>query len=716
MVVMNTPILSAAWHRVADLRPRLRSGVTVQRQRHRNQTWYRLTSPLSGRRHRVNAAAYRFIGRLDGRRTVGEAWEALVEDCGDAALSQDDTIRVLGQLNAAELVQCERTPDLEQLFRQYRARARRRRWLEMNPLAIRVRLFDPSRVLSAFDSGLPRLFSPGALVVWICTVLPAALLAAIHWTGLQAYAASHLDTPRYLLLGWLVYPFMKALHELGHALAVRRWGGEVHDVGFTLFVLVPVPYVDASAASGFPRRARRATVSAIGILIEIFIAALAFYAWLNVENGLVRDIAFVAMLIGAVSTVLFNGNPLLRFDGYHVLCDILDLPNLDTRSRAFWRHAVERRLLGLDGPHFETAAGERKWLVAYAPLAWLYRLYVGFLIVLWVAAKSAAAAILIAVTLAGMLLIAPAVALVRDVLNHPQASDRSRAKGILAAATLGSALAIALAPMPYGAVAPAVIWLPERAQVRAETDGFVQRLAVRDGEPVKAGEVLVVLDDPALLASQAEARARLLALRVRQYQAFNADRAQAPSLAQAISHAEAELARIDARIAQLEIRSAASGRVVFVRPEDLPGSFVKKGDAVAYVLQGEEAIVRAAAAESDAALIRERLVGAVVWLEEMPGATMTAKVRRDFPAATFRLPSPALADRNGGSIVTDVADSEHLRTLEPVLLIDVALPRGAVRRIGGRAWVRFDFGRAPLAVQWSQSIRQLLLRHFEGVV
>ncbi|MCI3950580.1 MAG: hypothetical protein K0R53_65, partial [Burkholderiales bacterium] len=606
LVVVRGPLLSPLWYRVSDLCPRLRAHVRVYRHRYRDQTWYHLSSPMSGRRHRINQAAYRFVGQLDGRRTVAAVWDELVRTLGDESLTQDEAIRTLAQLNAAELLQCELTPDIEKLFRQHREHTRQRRWLELNPLAIRVRLFDPSRQLAVFDPGLARLFSRTAFLVWLAAVLPALLMAATHWPELQAYAVLHIDTPRYLLIGWIAYPVIKALHELGHALAIRRWGGEVHDVGFTLFVLVPVPYVDASAANGFTRRSHRAVVSAIGIMLEILIASAALYVWLNVQAGWVRDTAFVVMLIAAVSTLLFNGNPLLRFDGYHVLCDVLDLPNLDSRSRIWWRILIQRRLFGFDAAPLPLARGERKWVALYAPLAWSYRIYIGLLIVLWVAAMSVLAAAIVAATVAIMLIVMPCATLVRSVMGNPRKAERWRAMRLLGAACAGMVAVVAFVPLPYGAVAPAVVWLPKHAQVRAESDGFVRELRVGDGDTVGRGQLLAVLDDPALLASQTEAKARLMALRVRQYHALQGDRAQAPSLAEAIAHAEAELARIDTRVAKLEIRSQAAGRMAFARREDLPGAFIKKGQPLGYVLEPADMVVRAAAAHGEAALIRER--------------------------------------------------------------------------------------------------------------
>ena len=390
---------------------------------------------------------------------MGQIWDALVAEFGDAVPTQDEAIRLLGQLSTAGLVQCELTPDIEGLFRQYRQQKRRRRLLELNPLAIRVRGFNPTRLLGFFDPWLKRLFQPLTFVLWLAVVVPAVLAAVQLWPELSAFALTHVDSPRYLLIAWFVYPLIKAVHELGHALAIRRWGGQVLDVGFTLFVLVPAPYVDASAAAGFKDRMQRAVVSGVGIMVELFIAAIALLVWANVQSGWVSDIAFVTLLIGAVSTVLLNGNPLLRFDGYHLLCDVCDVPNLDARSRAWWSNLLQRRVFGLDAPAPLLADGERKWMVAYAPLALVYRVYLGVQVALWGGAEVRAAGLGGCGCDAGDAggVAAGGVGAHRDQRGARPATPARGSRVCGRRAVLLLAL-VTLLPLPYGTVAQAVVW------------------------------------------------------------------------------------------------------------------------------------------------------------------------------------------------------------------------------------------------------------------
>ncbi|NIO11783.1 MAG: peptidase M50, partial [Deltaproteobacteria bacterium] len=124
--------------------------------------------------------------------------------------------------------------------------------------------------------------------------------------------------PKNLLILWLTFPFLKAFHEFGHGFAVKVKGGEVHEMGIMLLVFTPIPYVDASAASAFRERRERVIVGAAGMMVELFIAALALFVWINIEPGPIRSLAYNVIFIAGVSSILFNGNPLLRYDAYYI--------------------------------------------------------------------------------------------------------------------------------------------------------------------------------------------------------------------------------------------------------------------------------------------------------------------------------------------------------------------------------------------------------------
>ena len=709
---MNESLFSPNWYRVSHLRPRLRPGVRVQRQPYRDEIWHLLLDASSGRQHRINRAAFEFIGRFDGRASVNELWTKLLEKFGDEAPTQDDLLRTLARMSEGELVQFDRTPDIDGLFRQRATRTRSRRpWV--NPLAFPIPLWDPTPLLNRLEPLLRPVLHAPALVLLGVLLVAAAVGASAEWDALRAHGAKYMATPYYLALAWFCYPIIKVLHEIAHALAVRRWGGQVHEMGITLLFFTPTPYVDASAASGFRNRWHRALVSAAGILVELALGALAFFVWLTVEPGVARDLAFVTLFLCVASSLLFNGNPLLRFDGYHVMCDALDLPNLAVRSQAYWLH-LARRLVG-GAEHVQAPAnarGERKWLLVYAPASFGYRLALAFALVLWVGANSQLLGWLAALVLGGYLVVRPAFLNLRALASSvPLGRARRRAGLVFVIAGIAAVLMVFAIPLPSTVLVQGVVWPPEQAQVRAETDGFVTELLARDGALVVPGTPLLRLSEPRLVVERDALLARLRGLQTRRYESLLSDPAQARNAFEELTHTQAALERTEERMAHLTVRSKIGGRLVLPKSEDLPGAFVHQGTMLGYVLTPTAPTVRAAVPGESAALVRRnhRSVAVLVADAREPVA---ARVQRELPSATQVLPSAALGQQAGGRHLTDSADKEGRRILEPVFLFDVLLESEVLQRLGQRAWVRFDLAPQPLAVQAYRGLRQLLLKHF----
>src|SRR5262249_25831426 len=175
----------------------------------------------------------------------------------------------------------------------------------------------------------------------------------------------------------LTFPVVKAMHELGHAFSLRAFGGEVHQIGLMFIAFFPVPYVDASAAAMLPSKAQRILVGAAGMMVELVLAALALYIWLISEPGIVRAVAYDVIVIAGVSTLIVNGNPLLRFDGYFILSDLIEIPNLAQRSSRFWGRLIMRWLFGLRSPDIDQGSpAERAWYAVYGPAAFAYRMFI----------------------------------------------------------------------------------------------------------------------------------------------------------------------------------------------------------------------------------------------------------------------------------------------------------------------------------------------------
>ena len=488
------------WYRVAHLHPRLRSHVKVDRHCYRGEIWHVLKDPVSGRQHRLNELGYRIVARLDGRLSVQEVWDCAVAESGDSAPTQPETIALLAQLHEGELIQTESTPDVAALFDRAEQRRDKDRRQRLNPLSMRVGLFDPTPLLDALAPLGALVLRRWAAWAWLALVVATLALLAPLSSALGSYATQHLTTPRMLLILWLAYPVIKALHELAHALAVRVWGGDVREMGISVLMLMPVPYVDASSAAGFRERHRRVLVSLMGMLAETTLAALAALLWLAVADGVLREAAFATMLIGGVSTLLFNGNPLLRFDAYYALADAIESPGLAPRSNAYWRWLMRRYVMGVAGALPPAVAPrERRWLLGYGLAAGVYRILIALLIVSWLVGLHLILGALASLWFLTMALGRPAWKLLGYVTQAPELAGKRGSAGALAGLAVAAPLLLLFAlPVPDGTRAEGVVWAPEQAQVRSEADGFIERVAVRDGQAVAAGELIVVLRDPTL--------------------------------------------------------------------------------------------------------------------------------------------------------------------------------------------------------------------------
>jgi putative peptide zinc metalloprotease protein len=705
------------WYRVAELRPRLHAGLHISRQRYRGRSWYVLHNPATGRSHRFTPATYALIDGMDGSRTLDELWLGLVESLGDHAPSQGDVIQLLHQLHAADVLHVGGLPELNETLERRRKQARPA-WVRslVTPMSMRFPLWDPSRFVNGTWPFVRWLISPLGAALWLAFVLPAAVLAARHWNELTVNLADRVLGLENLLLLWLTYPVVKFLHELGHAYAVRRGGGQVHEMGIMLLVFAPVPYVDASSSSAFRSKWARIGVAAAGILTELFVAALAMFVWAAAEPGIVRAMAFNVLLLCGASSLLFNANPLLRFDGYYVLCDLVEIPNLAQRANQYLQYLFRRHVYR-DHEAQSPAHGraEAVWMGLYAPASWVYRVFITLGIALFIAGKYFFIGVLLALwTVVGMFVV-PLAKGVMHLAGQAQFNhQRRRAIGLTSGVVAAILAFVCFVPMPYTTVADGVVWTPRNAEVRVETGGFVDRLFVDGGAEVEPGEPLVELRDPELAANLWASEARVEQYATKYASEMFADRLQAAVTQQTLATERAALERLQARDAGLVAQAGRRGTWRVANPQDLYGRYYEQGALLGFVLSGQSRTIRVVVPQGEADLVRNRTQRIEVRLVDRPWQTFRAKLSRDVPAASDLLPTKALTLDGGGPFATDPRDSSGLKTLTRTFQFDLDLLTDASDlAFGSRAYVRFEHRARPIAAQVYHSVRQVLLAHLE---
>jgi putative peptide zinc metalloprotease protein len=709
---MSRSVFSSSWHQVADLRPRLVAQTRMFRHTYRGQLWYVLQDPVGGRYHRISPSAHALLARMDGQRTVQVLWDEVCASEVDIP-TQNEIVDLLVQLHTADLLHCDVTPDSVALLGRYHER-RRARWLQrlMNPMSLRFPLWDPDAFLTRVARHLGWVFGPLGALLWLALVAPAGVLAFVHWRELVDNLPDRVLSADNLLLMGLVFVPVKLLHEIGHGLATKRWGGAVREMGLMFLVFAPVPYVDSSASAAFSSKYRRAIVGAAGMMVEVALASCALFAWLLVEPGLTRALAFNVMLIAGVSTLLVNGNPLLRYDGYYILSDLIEIPNLGQRGQQYWRYLIDRYVLGareLEAP--AETPGERRWLVPFTVISWAYRVTVTAGIILFIGTKYFVAGTLLAAWGAWNLCGLPVYRAIRHVTTSPTLQrHRGRAIRVALTATVCVLVAVVFIPLPVHTQAEGVVWLTERSQIRAAADGFFVQWLVRPGAFVRAGAVLLIMRDPQVEADYVAAQAAVAEFEARyDAQAFTKPSAAAIIRAR-LEQARHELAVAAIRRARLTVTAGCDGVLAATEYSDLEGRFLHRGDLIGFVLDRAHFVARVAVEQSDVDLVRTGLTGVHLRAADNPLRAQSSTVLREFPRATDELPTAALTVEGGGQIPTDPREPSGLKALNGVFLFDLTLDPAAVSGVvGSRVYVRFEHEHEPLAAQAYRRLRQLLL-------
>ncbi len=711
---------SALWFRIANLRPKLRDHISIQRQEYRGEIWYVYQDHATNRYHRFDYAAHEFMGFMNGDRSVQDIQAILKSKNNNLSPTQDELLQLLGQLHQIDLLQTNTTPDTEELY-QRAEKANPQRWKAFlrNPISLRFSLFDPEALLTTAMPRVKPIFTWIGLSVWFLVLLAALLLTVSFWAELSGNAIQQALLPTNILLLIILYPFVKLLHELGHAFAVKNWGGEVHEIGVILVLLIPIPFVDASGASAFIHKYQRIIVGAIGIMIEIFIASIALFVWLGVEPGLVSTIAYDVMLISGVSTLFFNGNPLLRYDGYYVLSDAIGIPNLASRSNRYIGYLLQRYLLNSLNPVSPAHnQNERYWLFFYAPAAFIYRMLILSVIILLVADQAFLVGVILGCWMLYNQILSPIFKHIKFVLYNSK-NNHNRRYAIVTGSTAVAFLAVILfiLPFPLVTVAQGVIWLPENSKIRANTNGFVTKILVNTDSTVAKGDGIAVLNDPKLLTRKKILKAQLQDLNAQHKASWANDRVQTKIIKEQILSLQENIKKTNTEIESLVIRSPEAGKIIIPNESDLNGQYFEKGDFIAYIVPSANITGRVVIQQKDMGLL-SNINQLDVMLSGDMSTTMPATVSQIIPKIQYQLPNAALGTNGGGDLSTDPLDKTGLKSLEKIQQIEITLDTGenpnidTTRFIGKRIFVRFDHGSSPLIQQWYKSLQQLFLRRF----
>ena len=713
------PTFSESWYRVVNLKPRLRATAQISRQFYRGDRWYVVRDPAGNQFHRLSDAAYRFVGLLDGRRTVGDAWELVGGQLEDDAPTQPEVIQILSQLFSANLVETDISPDATVLLRRHKKQMQRKmQGRLMNVLFPRIPIWDPNRFLSRWMPVVKPFLSKFGALLWLVMVISAVAALVPHWTELKNAASDSIDPKNWLYL-WITFVLIKFIHELGHAFTCRRFGGEVHEMGIMFLVMVPTPYVDASTAWAFPNKWARMLVGAGGMMVELFFASIMAFVWVATKDShtLVSQLSYNAMLIASVTTVIFNANPLLRYDGYYMLSDFWEIPNLQQKSKDYTMGLIKRHIFRVKSQQPLPPPYQRAQLFFYSIASGAYRIFVGLAIIIMVAFKVPVLGYLMAiggvVTWIGVPIYKIAKYLaIETELHRKRAPAFAFTFGVIAAIVI----VVGLIPFPVNVDATGIVEPADKFVLHVLTPGFVESIQARDGQLLKKGDIILVSDDPDLDTKIDQQKAKIQSAEYARVQASVSDQAQRQIEEETIRALQGQLDDLQRHKDEQTIRAPIDGYLIAPKLAEAAGRWLPRGEELATVAQMANLEIDADLDQRDAELaLAEPKARAEVRLTGDPATTLYPLSHQVIPEATFKVTHPSLTQRGGSDLAPDPTDKTGLALKESAFEVIATVSNPESRYFPGqRAYLRLKLQHRQLIWQWTRRFLQLIATHQEN--
>lgn len=509
------------YERRKQVRVEMRRDLVVGAQEYRGQTYYVLKDPVRLRYFRLKEREYFLVSRLDGRHTLEDVRVAVERRYRPVRVRLEEVEAFARQLITDGLAHPAAVRASEQLLKRRRQfQNQQRRNLLVNLLSLRVPLCDPDRHLGRLAHLLRGILSRAFLVIGTVFILAALLLVTVHFGQLHARlpGAGEFFRLRTVFYLWAAVAVAKVLHELGHGLSCKAFGGEVHEMGLMLLCLAPCLYCDVSDAWTFPSKWRRMFVGFAGMYVELLLAAVAtFVWWYTPDTLLINRLCLGLMIVCSINTLTLNGNPLLRYDGYYILADYLEITNLHGRSREALLEVAMSAGLGIPvREETRHAPMQRLGLAAFAAASIVYRwvVSIGMVWFLYQFLKPyRLAGSLVPLAIAATL-IGATVGMYRTVVAARQRgrfTEMKPARCILAGSGLLMLLTgLFLLPLPIGHLRKTgLLAFHEDAAVavRPAVPGVLARVYVREGQRVEAGELLAEFHNRELEDAYAEEQA-----------------------------------------------------------------------------------------------------------------------------------------------------------------------------------------------------------------
>lgn len=672
--------------RLRNARVSIRPEMEVSRHLFGGRPEYVVRDPITFQSHRLSREDYQAFVAFRAEEPLGATFGRLRDRGAIQDDQEEDFYRFVVQLTRLGLLALP----LRDGRRLYERRAQRRKaagrnWLS-NMLFYRVPLVRPDAFLSRTSWLISPLFSRTAIALWLVAMLTGVGVVFGHWDEFASPLAGLLAFHNTPLL-WALLVGLKVIHEFGHAYACKHFGGSVPEMGAYFIMFTPCAYVDASASWGFPNRLHRAGVALAGMYLESLVALVALAVWCLAEPGLVRSAAQFTVVLATLVTATFNANPLMRYDGYYVLSDLLGMPDLRAQSQAEFSADLKGLLFGLKRPRSNRTWWARGLLAMFGAASTAY----AGVVVVAICVLLAEHMPLVGGFLAAMFLLGAVTTPIKNLVVYLKSSAeiadvRPRAIAVCALIAVTLSAVVLLAPWPGEISATAILLRGDECVVRAEVDGFVSDIFFEDGNTATHNATLCRLANVDVDARLGVLTADVQALEAQFRDASLEDHTSASAALARLKSLRSAFADARRDADRLTVCLPASGDITLHEALQSNGAYVRQGTPLCTVGCGNWT---AAALLSDEAVVDSELaVGDVVrvWLVGRPDLILKGRIEQLEAAGATRIESPQLTHLAGGSIAVDAGSSE---ADQPFFEVRVALdvPHDADLRRGMTAVV-----------------------------
>jgi putative peptide zinc metalloprotease protein len=668
-----------------DLTFVLRSDLHVSRQVHQGQPVYVVHDPVSFKTHRLPLSSYQLYVRLDPSKKLNENFDSLVRQ---NHLKRDDResffqlIMQLQQLNLLVLPVANGSRLHDQYVRQTKTRRRNKL---LGALFMTIPLAQPDEFLTRTSHRVRWMFTQGFLAGWAAAGLCALWLVVSRFEEFTQPFNGLLATDNLPFL-WAAFVVLKVWHELGHAYACKIYGGAVPEMGMILIAGTPAAYVDATSAWSFPERWKRLVVMAGGMYFESIVAIPAVFVWAFATSPLLTSCAWQLVMMASLITLLFNANPLMKYDGYFIASELVGIQNLRGRSDQYLKAWMKRIFLGLESGNSlssvrksdesvetcirGTDTGSTLILAAYGVAAAIYRT----LLIFGIAAMIATRFPMIGLALAAFHLVSTlgssGLSLGKYLLTSSEtASVRGRARLVAVFALIIVPLLSLVVPVPFGVVAQGVVAAESEYFLNAETPGTLLQSLVNPGDVVNSGALLAQLENPDVTEQAQLSRAELQEALLQWEVSRSTDITKSAELEARITELKHRLLESQKQASALSITAPAGGRIARVVSSSQKGQYLNIGDQAAVVVDGRS-LLRTWLNEDELGSI-QRKPGTEVRFR-IPGRSETTFVGQLVsiePAAESTALHDAMTFSGGGSILLDPKTG---LPLEPLFQVDIS--------------------------------------------